>query len=95
MDPTSICAGCALVLQGDQGEVDTFLFQQLAVCPPLHGLSMLKANDDVCISNGGQTVGYGNRCSAHSHLHIFQLLEPLSTKQQCVVKETNMLCCFR
>lgn len=47
----------ALVLQGDQGKVDAHLLQQLAVCSPLHSLAVLKANNDVGISDRRQAMG--------------------------------------
>lgn len=78
------CAGFALVLQGDQCKVDTFALQELTVSSPLHSPSMLKTNDDVCISNGGKSVGDRNCCPAHAHLHIQKLTRCHTTKNECV-----------
>lgn len=69
------CAGVALVLQGDQREVDAFPLQELTVSPPLHRLSVLKANNHVCVPDGGEPVGNGNGCPACAHLHSLVVIE--------------------
>lgn len=79
--PTFSCVRCALILQGDQSEVDSSPFDQLTVCSLLHGLSMLKTNDDICISYCGEAMGDRNCGPARSHLHIYQVLGCHSTKQ--------------
>lgn len=67
--------GVALVLQGDQREVDTFPLQELTVGPSLHRLSVLKAHDHVCVPDGGEAVGDGNGGPARAHLHSLGVIE--------------------
>lgn len=59
---------CALVLQCDQSEIDASSVQKLTVRSLLRSLSMLKANNDVGISDGGKTVRYRYCCPARAHL---------------------------
>lgn len=70
VNPTFICAACALILKRDQREVDTLSFQQLSMRSPLHGASVLKPDDDIGVSNGGKTVCNGNCGPARAHLQV-------------------------
>lgn len=69
------CAGVALVLQRDQRKVDAFPLQELTVSPPLHRPSMLKANNHVCVPDGGEAVGNGDGRPARAHLHSVGVIE--------------------
>lgn len=70
VNPTFICAAGALILKRDQREVDALSFQQLGVRSPLHGPSVLKPNNDICVSDGGKTVCDGNCGPARAHLQV-------------------------
>lgn len=67
--------GVALVLQGDQREVDTFPLQEFAVSPSLHRPSVLKADNHVCVPDGGEAVGDGDGGPARAHLHSLPVVE--------------------
>lgn len=65
----SVCSRIlTLVLQGDQGEVDTLPLHEVSVHPSLHGSPVLKADDHVSVTDGGESMCYGDGGSTHASL---------------------------
>lgn len=60
--------GHACYLHGHQGVIDPLLLHQLAVSAQFHDFSLVKARNDICVPDGGESVGDNDGGSTESHL---------------------------
>lgn len=58
----------ACYLHGHQRVINPLLFHQLAVTSHFHDFPFVKAGDDICVPDGGESVGDYNGGSTQTHL---------------------------